>query len=228
VIPTAATVEAPASLRAAPSGVLEPRRIAHQLGEVAALLNAGIHLGGSDGERSLLVAEQYLRRFVADLHDLDAIVDPARFERLRLSRLMADAGDAVGALPSGQRLAVSVDDGMPAIAGDHGPLHVMLMHLLRFCGSAARPGAVRVRVSARRVEARVHVTLADDGTQLDAAAAAQLFDPFAAPPGRGSLVGAGVGLVVAQRIVHAHGGRIAAAPRTPAGIALTFDLPAAP
>ncbi|HEY5142972.1 MAG TPA: ATP-binding protein [Solirubrobacteraceae bacterium] len=205
----------------------QARRTAHQLGEVCALLSAGLHLGGADGERSLRLAEQRLRRYVADLHDLDILVDPARFERLRLSGLVADAAAAVALLPAGERLGAVADDGMPAIAGDRDALLALLTHLLRFSASAARPGGVRVQVGARRLGDRVHVTLTDDRTELSAAAAERLFAPFAPPAGRGPLVGAGVGPVVAQRIVAGHGGAIAAAARTPAGVALTFDLPAA-
>ena len=203
------------------------RLAAHQLGEVAALLQAGIALGAA-GADSLRAADERLRRFVADLHDLEVRVERARWERLRISTLVASALEDVRALPAGDRLDVRVVEGLPAVAGDREPLLAGLGHLLRFCGSAARPGSVRVDVGAARRGDRVEVTLAVDSMAIDAAQAARLFAAGPVPPGRGPLVGAGVGLVAARRIIAAHGGGISAAPSAHSGALLAFDLPAGP
>ena len=203
------------------------RRVAHQLGEVTALLSAGVELGGAVGERSLRAAQLRLVRFVADLHDLDMPVDPS-WERLRLSELVTEAAAAVDELPGGERITVTAGGSLPAVIGDRDPLVAMFSHLLRFLGSAARPGAVRVDMRAVRRGDRVRITLSDDRTDLGPDRAAGLLEPFAVTPGRGPLVGAGFGLVAARRIVAAHGGRIEAAPRPPSGAMLSFDLPGTP
>jgi len=209
--------------------VLEDRArlAAHQLGEVAALLQAGITLGAA-GADSLRAAEARLGRFVADLCDLDAQVDRARWERLGLSALVGAAFDQVRTLPSGDRLELRVAEELPAVAGDRGPLLVALAHLLRFCGSAACRGPVRVDVGAVRRGDRIDVTVAGDRAALDPAQAARLFAADQVPPGRGPLVGAGVGLVAARLIIAAHGGAISALPGAGGGALLTFDLPARP
>jgi len=203
------------------------RLAAHQLGEVAALLQAGIALGAA-GTDSLRAAESRLRRFVDDLCDLDAQVERGRWERLRLSALFATALEQVRWMPSGDRVEVRIARELPAVAGDHEPLLAAFVHLLRFCGSAARPGPVRVDVGAARRGDRVNVTLNSERTAVDAAQAARLFAAGPVPPGRGPLLGAGVGLVAARRIIAAHGGGIAAAPSADGGTLLAFDLPAQP
>jgi signal transduction histidine kinase len=75
------------------------------------------------------------------------------------------------------------------------------VHLLRVALSA---GARTIAIEGEVDDALVVVRVTDDGTP----ATGEPFAPFAKARGRGPLVGAGVGLTVARRIVDRHGGTI--------------------
>jgi signal transduction histidine kinase len=66
--------------------------------------------------------------------------------------------------------------------------------------------------------------IADRGPGLSAAELATMFQPFVRGRSR-TPDGFGLGLAIAQRAVHAHGGRIEAAARDGGGLVVTIMLP---
>jgi C4-dicarboxylate-specific signal transduction histidine kinase len=83
----------------------------------------------------------------------------------------------------------------------------------------ARHLAIRARVDAGDVV----VTVRDNGTGMDAASAAQAFDPLATTKPHGL----GLGLAICRAIADAHGGRIWLAPNPDHGATAGFALPRA-
>jgi signal transduction histidine kinase len=89
---------------------------------------------------------------------------------------------------------------------------------------AAMPGGGTFTVALRR-QGRTHaeLTVSDTGTGIDVDPIEQIFEPFFT---RLTRHGAGLGLSLARKIVHLHGGTITAANRSPApGAAFTITLP---
>jgi len=201
-------------------------QIAHQLGEASALLGAGLFVEGPAGERSTHAALERLQRFVGDLHELHIAGSVAACDRCVLADLAERAARHAGALPGGERLRVDYDRDLPDVEGDGDALESALSQLLRSAASSASR-TVRVELRAAVRGDRVVVELEDDGGELSEGDAERLFDPFCRPRGRGPLVGAGVGLVVARSIVAAHGGTIEAVASPGGGACVRFDLPRA-
>jgi light-regulated signal transduction histidine kinase (bacteriophytochrome) len=183
---------------------------AHQLGEAVALLRGYLVVLEQRGERDpdlddalrgLGAGTVRAQRFVDDLLDLAATgraepaSDPVALDealdiaRDRLDRELADAGARVHAHP------------LPVAFGDRELVARLLVHLLRVALSA---GARTIAIEGEVDDALVVVRVTDDGTP----ATGEPFAPFAKARGRGPLVGAGVGLTVARRIVDRHGGTI--------------------
>ncbi len=97
---------------------------------------------------------------------------------------------------------------------------------LKFCA----PGA-RIRLEARRVDARVQVSVSDTGPGIAAADLPHLFDRFyqsrhsvAPATGEG---GKGLGLAIVKRIAELHGGSVAVTSAPGAGTQVVLSVPAA-
>ena len=153
------------------------------------------------------------RRDSIDLADLiDAIVEDARFEAGR-----ADP-DAT------PRIAVEAEGGV-SVSGDPDLLWSALENVIRNAVKhGAGGGAIKVVVAATGARARVEVL--DRGPGIAPAELAHVFEPFyRANPAGTSVDGHGFGLAIAQRVVHAHGGAIAAANRPDGGLQVTITLP---
>ncbi|HVO37536.1 MAG TPA: ATP-binding protein [Spirochaetia bacterium] len=100
-------------------------------------------------------------------------------------------------------------DGLPAVLGDHGQIHQMLMNL---CVNArdAMPdgGTLSLRTRAREAppERFVMLEVSDTGSGIPADDIPRIYDPFftTKAPGKGT----GLGLSIVYGIVQRHGGRI--------------------
>jgi signal transduction histidine kinase len=200
---------------------------AHQLGEAVALLRGYLVVLEQRGERDpdledalrgLGAGTARAQRFVDDLLDLAAVgrAEPASdrvalddaldVARERLERELADASARVHAQP------------LPVALGDRELVARLLVHLLRVALSA---GARTIAIEGEVDDALAVVRVSDDGTP----ASGDPFAPFAKARGRGPLVGAGVGLTVARRIVERHGGTIALHDDDDGATTVTFTLP---
>jgi signal transduction histidine kinase len=201
---------------------------AHQLGEAVALLRGYLVVLEQRGEgdpdledalRGLGAGTARAQRFVDDLLDLAAagraepasepvaLDDALDAARERLDRELGDAGARLHAQP------------LPVALGDRDLLARLLVHVLRVALSA---GARTIAIEGEVDDAVAVVRVTDDGTP----ATGEPFAPFAKARGRGPLVGAGVGLTVARRIVDRHGGTIALDEDDDGATTVTFTLPA--
>ena len=109
---------------------------------------------------------------------------------------------------------------LPAIMGDHGQIHQMLMNLCVNAGDAMPHGGVlslktRLKESfgsregpaaGAQEKRRVLLEVSDTGTGIEAGHLPRIFDPFFTTKGPGK--GTGLGLSIVYGIVQRHGGRI--------------------
>jgi signal transduction histidine kinase len=123
---------------------------------------------------------------------------------------------------------VDIPHDLPAVLGDEPALRRVFQNLI---DNAIKYGAAggTIRISARRERAEVAVTIADRGIGIDAADHARIFEPFYRTPDvvAAQMQGAGLGLSLVQRIVAAHGGRVAVESAPREGSAFTVTLPVA-
>lgn len=181
---------------------------AHQLGEAVALMRGYLALLEQRAEHDeeldglllgLNAGTVRAQRFVDDLLDLAASSRPEpQAARVALGEALAAAERGLAdELRAGH--AVVTAGPLPDVHADRDLVARLLCHLLR---AALAAGARSIGVAAAHDDGMVRVEVRDDGR----APIGDALAPFARARGRGPLVGAGVGLVVARRIAEQHGG----------------------
>lgn len=136
-----------------------------------------------------------------------------------LDSIAADAEDA------GQAVTFDVPPGL-VLLGRHLALKRALTNLVQ---NAIKYGAP-AQVSARREDARLLISIRDDGPGIPPEKLEAVFQPFyRLEPSRGrSTGGHGLGLTVARTIIRAHGGDVTLANRQPKGLEARVTLPLSP
>jgi nitrogen fixation/metabolism regulation signal transduction histidine kinase len=168
---------------------------------------------------NVLRQTEVLRHSAAEFADYARLPRP-EMRRLEVDRLLREAAAAWAGAP-GIRLSVSAPRGLEA-EGDARLLGRLLSNLL---GNSveALGGNGSIALSAERSDRRVVVTVDDDGPGVALEILPRLFEPyFSAKSG-----GTGLGLAIAKKIVEEHGGAITAENRSPSGLRVRFDVPAA-
>jgi len=204
---------------------------AHQLGEAIALMRGAAAVlelqhgsmgpGGQDALRALNAGGDRAQRYVDDLLDL-VRAGPEPEGPAPAAELDAAFDAAAAELdPFLHRVPVHVQrEPLPRAAIEPREAHRLFAHLVR---SALAAGATRLGVTGRVAGDGVLVELFDNGTAPDAGT--DPFAAFAAPRGRGPLVGAGLSLAVARRLAERRGGRVAMELRADGATIVTVELP---
>lgn len=113
------------------------------------------------------------------------------------------------------------------VTGNSDRLMQVFVNLLRNALDAIRPGG-RIVIQSKRMnrnaQAWISVSVEDDGRGIPADVLPEIFEAFVSS--RLDAKGTGLGLTVAQGIVHQHGGTIAASNRPEGGACLEVALPA--
>jgi signal transduction histidine kinase len=125
-------------------------------------------------------------------------------------------------------LEFELPETLPPILGDEQALRRVFQNLV---GNAIKYGASGGWIGVRAVASgrEVIVTIADKGIGIAAAEQEKIFEPFYRAPSvvAAQIHGAGLGLSLVQRIVEAHGGRIAVRSAEGSGSEFIVHLPAA-
>jgi len=213
--------------------------VSHELRSPLARLQAAIGLAHQQPDKIATSLERIERESVR----MDKLVG----ELLTLSRLEANADLPKNELVDMQELVDGIamdarfeagDDG-PAIAVEiEGELVVSVRGAPDLLWSAVENvvrnavkhggagGQVDIRLYARGQQ--VHVDVLDRGPGIRDADLPTIFEPFfRSNPSKNNVDGHGLGLAIAQRVVHAHGGTIAARNRDGGGLQVAIALPLA-
>jgi signal transduction histidine kinase len=122
------------------------------------------------------------------------------------------------------RIEVDVPPGAVTVGADEASVERLLAPLIE---NGCRYAAGSVRVSARRIDGEVRLSVADDGPGVDARVRERLFEPgvhAAAANDAGS--GAGLGLALARRLARALNGEVEYVGEPGAGATFRVRLPA--
>lgn len=211
--------------------------VAHELRTPLTVLQSHLEaiqdgLMAPDHEQVSLLHEEtaHLSRLVEDLRTL-SLDETGRLDMRRealdlpgLARNLLRDVEPVAAQRR-VRLRLEAEDAMPAASGDPVRLREVLHNLLSNALRVA-PADSEITVGVQHQGESVVASVADRGPGVAAADMARLFDPAhrRRRPSDGT-GGSGLGLVIARRLVEAHGGRIWAENRADGGFRVSFALP---
>ncbi|GAA3448309.1 ATP-binding response regulator [Dactylosporangium matsuzakiense] len=171
---------------------------------------------------------------------LDLIEDLLTFSRIesgtltldlgpvRLRRLVDAACEAIrpAMQTAGLRLAVDVDEYIPAVQGDAEQLERVILNLLDNAVKFTDPAGA-VTITGRERDGEVVLWVRDTGTGIPEAEQGMIFQRFfrTADAQRRAIKGSGLGLAIAKAVVEAHGGWIALESIEGSGTTVGFGLP---
>lgn len=210
--------------------------VAHEMNTPLAVLHGSIEkLLEKSCDEAMRARLERMKRVTDRLRRISAsLLDFARLRReamepLRLRPLIEEAWQlvAIDEKAGEVTLRVEIRDGI-LVRGNAGRLAQVFVNLLRnaLIAVPAGSGAITVRAEAAALHGRdaVRVTVEDNGPGIPPEILPEVFDAFVSD--RLDAQGTGLGLTVAQGIVHRHGGEIRAYNREQGGAALEVVLPA--
>jgi two-component system sensor histidine kinase GlrK len=200
------------------------------------LLKEGIEGPLTEGQRGLLkVLEKETLLLIGqvnsllDLSKMEAGMMRFQLEPKNIGPLIDQTIEEMGPLVEAKKINVEVlvTGGLPALKMDS---ERILQALRNIIGNAIKftPEKGRVRVSARRADHGVEVSVADTGPGIPAGNLITIFEKFqqAATEGSHPIKGTGLGLAIAKQIISLHGGKIWAESELGRGSTFIFVLPA--
>ncbi|MCF8061124.1 MAG: PAS domain S-box protein [Deltaproteobacteria bacterium] len=172
----------------------------------------------------ILMEVQRLERMVADIHELTSLreAEPGRIAPEELvDPVLGDWRQRLGS--QGIEVRRRIPDGLPAVTADQG-LHGLAFEKILENAQEAMPdgGELEVRVHAR--QGWVCIVFADTGSGIPPKHLPHVFEPFYGSKPQAS----GLGLTMAQRIIHDHRGRIHVESSAVRGTEVEVCLPSVP
>jgi two-component system sensor histidine kinase GlrK len=200
------------------------------------LLNEGVEGPLTEGQRGLLkVLEKETHLLIdlvnslLDLSKMEAGMMRFQLEPKNIAPLIDQTVEEIGPLVEAKKLSleVLVTEELPILKMDS---ERILQALRNIVGNAVKftPEKGRVRVSARRADHGVEVSVADTGPGIPAGDLITIFEKFQQANKEGShpVKGTGLGLAIAKQIITHHGGKIWAESELGHGSTFIFVLPA--
>ena len=135
---------------------------------------------------------------------------------------LTDTLDALKAQFEDRRIQTQLNlpSALPTVLVDRAQMEQVFFNLIKNALEAMRDGGdLDIEVGAD--DRDVHVVIRDNGSGMDAATLAHIFEPYQTSKEQGS----GLGLMLSRRIVHAHGGEIDVESKPGAGTAFTVRIP---
>jgi signal transduction histidine kinase len=212
--------------------------VAHEIGNPLAAIRGLLDLmqtGDLDPEEEREFVGRVQREAERIHHTIRDLLDFSRSEPGQEARIESSAdisevvSDTIKLIDRQTRfrdieIALTLDDQLPRVRGDHERLRQLLLNLL-FNAADALGGTGRIEVRAANSGGVVQLIVEDDGPGIDGEIIEQVFDPFVTTKAPGQ--GTGLGLAVCHTIVQELGGSIEAANRQQGGAAFEVRLSAA-
>ena len=147
-------------------------------------------------------------------------------EAIDVKKVIQDAVEGVKRQTSAHQFVVSAPRKLPQVYADPLRLERILYNLLENAVKYSPQGG-EIKVSVKSDEEQLVIGVSDQGVGISAADQAKLFAPFQRleETRPGGARGVGLGLLVCQRLVEAHGGRIWVESKPGRGSSFFFTLP---
>ncbi|GLH70603.1 hypothetical protein GETHPA_21360 [Geothrix rubra] len=181
-------------------------------------------------------ARGYLGQIMAGSHHMGELIDgllalsrttrgDLKREPVDLTFLAEEVRQQLERQEPGRGVRWRLQPGLRA-SGDARMLRIVMANLVgnawKYTGGQPDPV---IAVEAAELDGQPCFRVSDNGAGFDMAHAAKLFQPFQRLHRQDEFPGLGIGLATVQRIIHRHGGRIAAQAEPGHGAAFCFSLP---
>jgi signal transduction histidine kinase len=103
----------------------------------------------------------------------------------------------------GVRIEIACPEDLPELTLDAGQIQQALLNIV-LNGIQAMPSGGRLDIDVKAVNAGVHIRIRDEGAGIPPGNRARIFDPFFTTKERGT----GLGMPIAHKLIHGHGGEI--------------------
>ncbi len=183
----------------------------HNIGALAELLS--LQYGGQLDDK----ADAHMRSIVDTVHRMDVLLgDLAEYSQSRedkprapvdLHEVLDDACSNLRSLLD-QAGAVVDTDRLPTVAGYRTELTRLLQNLIENAVKFRSQAPPHIEVSAEAGDDEWTISVSDNGIGVDSRDPQAIFRVFKRLHREAEYPGTGIGLAVAQRVVHMHGGRI--------------------
>ncbi len=190
---------------------------------------------GDDAERSLQTCLREVRRLDRVAHGAVALGRPRESERVPANVILIISQARAAMLPELEQRGIAFEERIEALStavtADAEALQGAIINLLRNSADA-QPQGGRILVSVRNAYDAdgfgwIHIVVADDGPGIPAHVADRIFRPFVTSKPEGT----GLGLPMAMRVAHEHGGNLTLTSADPSwnmrGAAFCLALPLA-
>ncbi|TXH07215.1 MAG: PAS domain S-box protein [Rhodocyclaceae bacterium] len=148
-------------------------------------------------------------------------------DRIDISALASQRLATLALEAPSRRVGIQVEPGL-TVEGDARMIEAVIDNLIdnawKYTGKASAP---EIRVYGENRDGAPWICVADNGAGFDMAHTERLFKPFQRLHRQDEFPGIGIGLATVQRIIHRHGGEIAACGEPNRGATFCFKLPAA-
>jgi two-component system sensor histidine kinase KdpD len=211
------------------------RAVSHDLRTpLTSIVTAGHALGSgslTDEEREQMSAAvvqegERLSALIDKLFDLSRLqagrLEPRR-ESVSMEEVLLAAEDALPSYPARPPVQLAVDPQTPPLIADAAQLERVFANLIE--NALRYSGDQPVRVSVRRVGARVVVRVTDRGPGIPDSEQERVFEPFYRGNDSHRSPGSGLGLAIAKGFVEANGGTIAVESLPGQGTSLVVTFP---
>ena len=118
------------------------------------------------------------------------------------------------------KIDVEVDETLPLILADRNQLKQIFFNVLKNAMEAMREGG-HLKIRARSDDQAVFVHFADSGTGMTQETLSQVFQPYFTTKKEGT----GLGMMIVQRILRDHGGKVGIQSRPGTGTVVTLEFP---
>ena len=208
--------------------------VSHELRSPLARLHLLLELArqgaSSQGSRQLDRAAKEVSRLddlideVLNLSRLETVLPGMTTVPVELAALAQDVLDEHALEADARQLNVDLNTITTTVDGDAALLARALGNIVGNAIKFSPEGSVIALDVSRELDAAI-ITVSDEGPGVPPAQLAQLFQPFYRGDNAARAEGHGLGLAIAQRIVRAHGGTIAASNREAGGLEVRIWLP---
>jgi two-component system, OmpR family, sensor histidine kinase KdpD len=141
-----------------------------------------------------------------------------------LEEVVGTALEAARGMLQQHGVVVQLPRDLPLIKIDAVLIERVLVNLFENVSKYTPPGST-VTISARIIEDKLSVSIADDGPGLPVGREEAVFQKFTRGERESATPGVGLGLAIVRALVEAHQGKITAAQRPGGGAVFTFTLP---